>query len=56
MTNSDRKEKLPGYFDSAWPVECGGNRRQKAATGKLLSKNSKTEMISTVSDLSLIHI
>ena len=43
MTNSDRKEKLPGYFDSAWPVECGGNRRQKAATGKLLSKNSKTE-------------
>ena len=50
MTNSDRKEKLLGYFDSAWPVECGGNRRQKAATGKLLSKNSKTEMISTVSD------
>mgnify|MGYP005721752291 FL=1 len=50
MTNSDRKEKLQGYFDSAWPVECGGNRRQKAATGKLLSKNSKTEMISTVSD------
>ena len=50
MTNSDRKEKLPGYFDSAWPVECGGNRRQKAAIGKLLSKNSKTEMISTVSD------
>ena len=50
MTNSDRKEKLPGYFDSAWPVECGGNRRQKAATGKLQSKNSKTEMISTVSD------
>ena len=50
MTNSDRKEKLPGYFDSAWPVECGGNRRQKAATGTLLYKNSKTEMISTVSD------
>lgn len=50
MTNLDRKEKLPGYFDSAWPVECGGNRRQKAATGKLSSKNSKTEMISTVSD------
>ena len=50
MTNSDRKEKLPGYFDSAWPVECGGNRRQKAAKGTLSSKNSKTEMISTVSD------
>ena len=50
MTNSDRKEKLPGYFDSAWPVECGGNRRQQAAIGKLSSKNSKTEMISTVSD------
>ena len=39
MTNSDRKEKLPGYFDSAWPVECGGNRRQQAAIGKLSSKN-----------------
>ena len=50
MTNSDRKEKLPGYFDSAWPVECGGNRRQKAATGTLSSRNSKTEMISTVSN------
>ena len=50
MTNSDRKEKHPGYFESAWPVECGGNRRQKAATGTLSSRNSKTEMISTVSD------
>ena len=50
MTNSDRKEKLPGYFDSAWPVECGGNRRQKAAKGKLLSKNSQPEVISIASN------
>lgn len=31
----DRTENHPGYWPSAWPVECGGNRRQKAATGSL---------------------
>ena len=49
-TNLDRKQKLSGYFDSAWPVECGGNRRQKAALGKLSAKNSKTEIITKSSD------
>ena len=50
MAILDRKQKLPGYFDSAWPVECGGNRRQKAAAGKLLSKNAHPEVITTASD------
>lgn len=31
----DRHEHHPGYWPSPWPVECGGNRRQKAATGRL---------------------
>ena len=35
MTQQDRINFLPGYFDSPWPVECGGNRRQKAANGGL---------------------
>ena len=39
MTGLDRFESRPGardgYWPSAWPAECGGNRRQKAATGRL---------------------
>ena len=37
MTNTslDRNESHPGYWDSPWPVECGGNRRQKASSGRL---------------------
>ena len=35
MTGSDRAAHHPGYWPSAWPVECGGNRRQKAARGRL---------------------
>jgi len=31
----DREEAHPGYWPSPWPVECGGNRRQKAARGRL---------------------
>ena len=50
MAILDREQKLPGYFDSAWPVECGGNRRQKAAKGKLLSKKSQSEVISVASN------
>ena len=33
--NRDRDETHPGYWDSPWPVECGGNRRQKAGFGRL---------------------
>ncbi len=39
MTGLDRFEGRPGardgYWPSAWPTECGGNRRQKAARGRL---------------------
>ena len=39
MTGLDRFEGRPGardgYWPSAWPAECGGNRRQKAAMGRL---------------------
>ena len=39
VTGLDRFEARPGardgYWPSAWPAECGGNRRQKAATGRL---------------------
>ncbi|MGY9081299.1 MAG: hypothetical protein ACKVK3_01690 [Acidimicrobiales bacterium] len=35
QTNLDRSERHPGYWRSAWPVECGGNRRQKASPGRL---------------------
>ena len=39
MTGMDRFEGRPGardgYWPSAWAAECGGNRRQKAATGRL---------------------
>ena len=30
MTGIDSSQAIPGYFDSPWPTECGGPRRQKA--------------------------
>ncbi|MEL7158752.1 MAG: hypothetical protein AAFN30_19445, partial [Actinomycetota bacterium] len=35
MVGLDRAQSLPGYWPSPWPVECGGNRRQKTAPGRL---------------------
>ena len=35
MTGVDRLERQAGYWPAAWPVECGGNRRQKASSGRL---------------------
>ena len=35
MTALDRNHHHPGNCPSSWPVECGGNRRQKAASGRL---------------------
>ena len=35
MTAQDRSSILEGYYKSHWPVECGGNRRQKATKGSL---------------------
>ena len=45
MTGQDRAGPLPGYFPSPWPVECGGNRRQKAATGGLNARGSEARVI-----------
>ncbi|MCH8815975.1 MAG: hypothetical protein IH957_12965 [Chloroflexi bacterium] len=33
MTELDRLGPISGYYPSAWPCECGGPRRQKAAVG-----------------------
>lgn len=35
ISDLDRSERHPGYWPSPWPVECGGNRRQKASPGRL---------------------
>ena len=32
---TDRAQPGAGYWPSPWPVECGGNRRQKSAVGRL---------------------
>ena len=44
MTQLDRATSLPGYFKSPWPVECGGNRRQKAAVGGLWVNEGKAHV------------
>ena len=46
----DRKINLPGYFQSPWPVECGGNRRQKSVNGSLKAKDSQPKVQSISSD------
>ncbi len=43
-TKSDRSSHLPGYYPSSWPVECGGNRRQKAASGGLNAKSATVQV------------
>lgn len=49
MTAQDRLEGRPGgrdgYWPSAWPAECGGNRRQKAATGRLDAARGKASVV-----------
>ncbi len=32
LTDLDHIRRAPGYFDSPWPVECGGSRRQKISS------------------------
>lgn len=44
MTQLDRAEPHAGYWPSTWPVECGGNRRQKAATGRLDAANGSARV------------
>ncbi|MDD9905505.1 MAG: hypothetical protein OXT06_18210 [Rhodospirillaceae bacterium] len=43
-TQVDRDTALPGYYRSHWPVECGGNRRQKAAHGGLHAEGATPEV------------
>lgn len=45
MTESDRSSFHPGYWPSAWPVECGGNRRQKARSGRLDAASGRAEVV-----------
>lgn len=45
----DRTSRHPGYWPSPWPVECAGNRRQKAAVGRL-DAASGSATITTRSD------
>jgi len=46
MTNTplDRNDTGGGYWNSPWPVECGGNRRQKAKGGRLDAADSGAEV------------
>lgn len=45
MTTMDYRTKLPGYYPSAWPVECGGPRRQKLvrSPGLALQPNERLD-------------
>jgi len=45
MTESDRASFHPGYWPSAWPVECGGNRRQKARSGRLDAASGRSRVV-----------
>lgn len=49
MTKLDRTNPLPGYYPSHWPVECGGNRRQKAAKGGLNARDAEP-LVTTVTN------
>jgi len=42
----DRQERHPGYWPSPWPVECGGNRRQKACSGRLDARDGTASVAS----------
>lgn len=44
-TSVDRNTVLSGYYPSHWPVECGGNRRQKAAHGGLQAKGATPDVV-----------
>ena len=48
-TPLDRTTAHSGYWPSPWPVECGGNRRQKAGLGRL-DAASGTATVVTRSD------
>ena len=51
ITPLDRTQPHPGYWPSAWPVECGGNRRQKAGIGGLDVRNGTASVVSSKNHL-----
>ncbi len=46
----DREVSHPGYWPSSWPVECGGNRRQKASAGRLDAAAGTASVVSRHDD------
>ena len=48
MSLLDYKTKLPGYYHSAWAVECGGPRRQKLVRSPGPAFGADTQLTSTV--------
>ena len=51
MTTLDYRTTLPGYYPSAWPVECGGPRRQKLARSAGLRLQDGERLTSTTRDM-----
>ena len=49
LNTLDREAHHPGYWPSPWPVECGGNQRQKASPGRLDAATG-TASITTVNN------
>ena len=49
-TSLDRTDPGTGYWPSAWPVECGGNRRQKARTGRLDASSGSAKVVTRHND------
>ncbi len=41
---------MPGYYPSSWPVECGGNRRQKAASGGVHARDAAPRVTTRIND------
>ncbi len=50
MTALDRESPHRGYWPSRWPVECGGNRRQKSATGRLDAAEGSAHVVTSTND------
>ena len=50
MTGLDRDQNHPGYWPAPWPVECGGNRRQKTAPGRLDAAAGTASIVASRND------
>ena len=50
MTGLDRQQKHFGYWNSSWPVECGGNRRQKSTVGALGARTGTSKITTKQND------